>query len=132
MKKELICSVKSYLLLLYYSLFLLIMLVYITSFHSVLAGTAFLVILLSKYYAGSKLTIHLVRYCILSWKAMPGKQQVKTNALLVGLLLLADLCMGIYLPDLAKLNYTLVSFALFVHVASQCILYRQKKNSYRD
>lgn len=122
-------TIKPYLLVLYYSLFLLATLIYIAGFHFLLIGLTFLVALLVKFYAGSKIVIHLVSCYAFNHRAMLNRQQVKINAVVVASLLLTDLYLIAYFPDLVKLNYTQVSCCLFMHIASQCIIARFRKNN---
>jgi len=128
MKKELVSAGKPYLSVLYFSIFILTTLIFVTNFRSVQVGIIFLFVLVIKYYTGSALLVDLACCSLFRQKLLLNKRQIKINATIVICLLLLDMGTFFYLPDLAKLNYTTVSLLLFLLIVGQYLLSRLKKN----
>jgi NADH:ubiquinone oxidoreductase subunit 6 (subunit J) len=128
MNKELMAAGRPYLWALYYALFILFTLIFISGFRSVPAGMVFLIALLIKAYAGNKLVINFFYWYKSKEKSPQYKKQIRPNSVIVGFLLLIDVLLLVHLPEVFKQTYTLSAVVLFLLVSGHCMMSRWKSN----
>jgi hypothetical protein len=128
MNKELMSAGRPYLWALYYALFILFILIFISGFRFVPVGIIFLTTLLLKCYAGSKLVMDFFYWYKSKDKLQQYKKQMTLNSAIAGILLLMDVVLLIHLPEVFKQIYTVTAFVLFLLVSGHCIMSRWKNN----
>ncbi|QHT67516.1 hypothetical protein GXP67_13205 [Rhodocytophaga rosea] len=128
MNKELMYAGRPYLWALYYALFILVILNFISGFRFVSIGIIFLIPLLLKSYAGNKLVMDFFFRNKSKEKLPQYKKQIKLNSAIVGGLLVMDILLLVNLPEVFKQTYTLSAFVLFLFVCGFCIMSRWNTN----